>query len=311
MITYPDDLGEMWIEYLDEFRTRIFVHENFSETTVESYLSDLTDFCLYCTNEQLLKPSAVDSFVITDYLEYCRGQELSDATISRRLSALKRFFAYLKEDERVDANPLEKFGNPRKKSNYPDYLSESEVKQLLDQPDRDTPAGVRNRTILEVLYGTGLRVSELVNLTTDNVSLNQRTIRVTGKGNKERIVPLGDTAAEWLKKYYDDYRVEKDPAGSVEEVFLQASGDPISRQRVWEIVKECADKANLNDVSPHTLRHTFATHLLRNGADIRSIQKMLGHTDVGTTADFYLHMRDEVKNEHEDFHPRGEDLSHD
>lgn len=302
---FPDEFSETWRNHLDQFQTYLYVRENFSDETVEAYLADLIDFCEYCTEEHLTSPDQIDSFLVTDYLEYCRGLQLADATISRRTSSLGRFFEYLKQEGELESNPLEKFENPREQSTYPDYLDVSDVEQLLEQPDVETPQGVRDRAILEILYGTGVRVSELVTLTTDNVLSNRRAIRVIGKGRKERVVPLGREALEWLEEYYDVYRNEKDPQGSTEEVFVQRNGEGMSRTSVWQIVKTRAREANLNDVSPHTLRHSFATHLLQNGADIRSIQEMLGHSDVGTTADFYLHMKDEVQDAHEDYHPRG------
>lgn len=303
--SFPDDLEESWRTWLDRFQTHLYVHENYSEETVEAYLSDLVDFCQYCSRELIDAPDQIDSFLITDYLEYCRGSQLADTTISRRTAALGQFFEYLKSERELDSNPLEKFDTPREQSTYPDYLNVSDVEKLLRQPDVDTPDGIRDRAILETLYGTGVRVSELVSLTTDNLLTDRKAIRVFGKGDKERIVPLGREALEWLRKYYETYRSEKDPEGTVDRVFLQRSGEGMHRTRVWQIVKKWSREANLNNVSPHTLRHSFATHLLRNGADIRSIQKMLGHSDVGTTADFYLHMKDEVQDAHEDYHPRG------
>lgn len=295
-----------WVELLDDYRTRLHVHENYSLETVESYLSDLFDFSKFASEEQVDDPAEVDSFFVTDYLEFCRSRALSDSTISRRLSSLKGFFAFLKNRGLTNQNPLAKFDNPRERDTYPDYLDVSEVRRLLDQPDTETNRGIRDRAILEVLYGTGVRVSELVSLTTDNVLRDRNSLRVLGKGRKERIVPLGREALDWLDRYFETYRFEVDPDGTREEVFLQREGGTISRNRIWQIVKDYSRKAGLNEVSPHTLRHTFATHLLQNGADIRSIQKMLGHSDVGTTADFYLHMKNEVKEAHEDFHPRGQ-----
>lgn len=305
MNAFPEDLNQPWRDRLDEFHTHLYVRENFSDETVRSYLSDLVDFCLFCGEEQLTAPAEIDSFVITDYLEYCRSRQYADSTISRRISALGHFFSVMKKEGQVETNPLEKFENPRDRSTYPDYLDETDVEELLDQPDVETDTGIRDRALLEVLYGTGVRVSELVSLTTDNVLHDRRTLRVTGKGRKERMVPLGRKAFNWLERYYETYRSDRDPEGRDDAVFLQQKGGAMSRTRAWQIVKKYARMAGLNDVSPHTLRHSFATHLLQNGADLRSIQKMLGHSDVGTTADFYLHMKDEVQDAHRDYHPRG------
>jgi integrase/recombinase XerD len=230
---------------------------------------------------------------------------LSNSSIARRVSALKKFFNLLKQDDAIEISPVSRVDQPHSYNTFPNYLEPEEGRNLIEQPDVSTQQGIRNRAILEVLYGSGLRVSELTGLTADNVSWERDELTITGKGDKERVVPLGREAKRWMTRYVEDFRRQVTDGGSAEEFFLTRNGGPISRERIWQIVRENANKAGLNDVSPHTLRHSFATHLLKNGADIRSIQKMLGHADLGTTADFYLHLKDELKTAHEQFHPRG------
>jgi integrase/recombinase XerD len=281
------------------------VKENLAENTARAYLEDLSDFAEYCQNESLDDPIEVDSFVVADYLSVCKDQGLSNASITRRVSAVKKFFNLLKQDETIDVNPVSRVEQPHSYNTFPNYLEPNEARSFIEQPDISTKQGIRDRAILEVLYGSGLRVSELTDLTTDNVRWERDELLITGKGDKERVVPLGREAKQWMTRYVEEYRRDVTEGNSADEFFLTRNGRTISRERIWQIVRDNAAKAGLNDVSPHTLRHSFATHLLKNGADIRSIQKLLGHADLGTTADFYLHLKDELKTAHEQFHPRG------
>jgi len=299
------DKATNWGRYLDLFRQQLLVSEGLAENTVNSYCSDLSHFLDFVRTKSIA-PSEVDVYVLTDYLELCRSGEYAGRTISRRLATLNRFFSFLKEKEVVDSNPLEKLDRPRQQDQFPDYLDEKEVEQLLDAPEVEEPGPeVRDRALLESLYGAGLRVSEAAGLKSENIDWERGELRVTGKGDKQRLVPLGRQALKWLRKYFREVRKDWDPRGTVNEVFINADGDPVSRQQIWQIVKKYAARAGLNDVSPHTLRHSFATHMLARGADLRSLQKMLGHSDLRTTADIYVHLRDEVREAHEVFHPRG------
>lgn len=297
--------NDQWDQWMDSYHTQLLVQENLAPTTAESYLSDISDFVRYCRRESIPDPTHVDSFVVTDYLSACRKRELSDSSVSRRISSLKKFFQHMKKKGPIESNPVEKIEKPGQKGTFPDYLGNEEGRVLVEEPDVTTKKGIRDRAILEILYGCGLRVSELTDLKLSDVHWDRNELQVTGKGDKERIVPLGREAKKWTEQYIENYRRTVTDNQSTEELFLGRTGNPLSRERVWQIVKESARKAGINDVSPHSLRHTFATHLLKNGADIRSIQKMLGHADLGTTADYYLHLKDRLREAHEQYHPRG------
>ncbi len=292
-----------WRNEILSFKNRVLVEEGLASNTVESYLQDIKDFLKFCFEQQIDNFREVDIFIITDYLEVCRNREYAPGTISRRLATLNRFFRHLKKEEAIDSNPVELVDRPRNRDKYPDYLSEEEVEQLLKEPSVENSGGLLERTVLELLYGCGLRASELVNLKGENIDWERGEIRVEGKGSKQRIVPAGRQALKWLRKYAEEF--EPAPGSRQGDFFITATGNSLSRQKVWEIVKKNARKAGLNDVSPHTLRHSFATHMLSRGADLRSLQEMLGHSDVGTTADIYVHLRDEVSSAHANFHPRG------
>ncbi len=303
--TDPERCPE-WDDYLDRYHTQLLVTESLSENTAKAYLHDLKDFVRYCRTESVLDPVNVDSFLLADYLGACENRGLSSRSISRRLSALKKFFGKLKSSGKLKVNPAERVDQPDSFDIFPNYLNQKEGRELLDQPDTTTKQGIRDRAILELLYGSGLRVSELTGLRTDNVKWDRDELTITGKGDKQRMVPMGREAKRWMKDYVREFRFSAVEGVTVEQFFVTQNGRPLSRERVWQIVRTYAEEAGLNDVSPHTLRHSFATHLLENGADIRSIQKMLGHSDLGTTADFYLHFKDELKTAHEQFHPRGQ-----
>lgn len=294
--------AEPWRAEVMSFKHRVLVEEGLAQNTVESYLQDIKDFLAFCLAREVDDLGDVDIFLITDYLEICRGREYAPGTISRRLATLNRFFQHLKREGIVGSNPVEMVDRPREGDKYPDYLSEEEVESLLAAPDVEEPEGLLERTVLELLYGCGLRASELANLKGENLDWERGEIRVEGKGSKQRIVPVGRQALRWLRKYAEEF--EPSPGGAG-EFFVNQNGNSLSRQKVWEIVKKNARQANLHDVSPHTLRHSFATHMLSRGADLRSLQEMLGHSDVGTTADIYVHLRDEVSSAHANFHPRG------
>ncbi len=301
----PKGGTDPWDAHLESFRTHLLVQEGLAESTVRSYGRDLDDFMGFCRREGVRDPSGVDAFLLTDYLQDCHARDYAQSTLTRRRSSLNRLFRYLVRQGVVSDNPVEQLESPRPRRGYPDYLDEEEVRRLLGQPDVDTRVGLRNRVVLEVLYGAGLRVSELVTLRGDHVDWERDEIRVTGKGNKQRMVPLGREALHWMRRYAREVREQFDSEGRCPYFLVTREGRRMTRQRVWSIVRESARSAGLNDVSPHTLRHSFATHLMNRGGDLRSIQKMLGHEDVGTTADFYLHLGEDLRRSHEEYHPRG------
>ena len=262
-----------------------------SANTRQAYERDLRLFCktLGFKNSDALVN--VNREQITGYMTQLKEKGLAAATIARKLAAIKAFYRFMTAEGYMDANPAEVVEAGTKGIKLPRVLSEDEVVRLLNQPDITTAEGFRDRTMLEVLYATGMRVSELINLTLDRVDLNMKYIIAFGKGSKERIVPLGSVAAEFLQQYLEKVRpklTHEDRNTNI--VFLAFGGHELTRQRFWQIIRAYGRKANINKaLTPHILRHSFATHLLDNGADLRSVQELLGHSDISTTQ-IYTHL---------------------
>ena len=262
-----------------------------SANTRQAYERDLRLFCktLGFKNSDALVN--VNREQITGYMTQLKEKGLAAATIARKLAAIKAFYRFMTAEGYMDANPAEVVEAGTKGIKLPRVLSEDEVVRLLNQPDITTEEGFRDRTMLEVLYATGMRVSELINLTLERVDLNMKYIIAFGKGSKERIVPLGSVAAEFLQQYLEKVRPKLTHAGrNTNIVFLAFGGHELTRQRFWQIIRAYGRKANINKaLTPHILRHSFATHLLDNGADLRSVQELLGHSDISTTQ-IYTHL---------------------
>ena len=262
-----------------------------SANTRQAYERDLRLFCktLGFKNSDALVN--VNREQITGYMTQLKEKGLAAATIARKLAAIKAFYRFMTAEGYMDANPAEVVEAGTKGIKLPRVLSEDEVVRLLSQPDITTAEGFRDRTMLEVLYATGMRVSELINLTLERVDLNMKYIIAFGKGSKERIVPLGSVAAEFLQQYLEKVRpklTHEDRNTNI--VFLAFGGHELTRQRFWQIIRGYGRKANINKaLTPHILRHSFATHLLDNGADLRSVQELLGHSDISTTQ-IYTHL---------------------
>lgn len=277
-----------------------------SANTRQAYERDLRLFCktLGFKNSDALVNVSREK--ITGYMTQLKEKGLAAATIARKLAAIKAFYRFMTAEGYMDANPAEVVEAGTKGIKLPRVLSEDEVVRLLNQPDITTAEGFRDRTMLEVLYATGMRVSELINLTLERVDLNMKYIIAFGKGSKERIVPLGSVAAEFLQQYLEKVR----PKLTHEErntniVFLAFGGHELTRQRFWQIIRAYGRKANINKaLTPHILRHSFATHLLDNGADLRSVQELLGHSDISTTQ-IYTHLTNKrLRDIYAKAHPR-------
>ena len=236
---------------------------------------------------------------------YLQAKGRAASTISRSLAAIKAFYHFLVREQIIQRDPTINLDAPKQEKKLPRVLSVEKVVELLEQPDLKTPAGIRDRSMLEVLYATGLRVTELVSLKISDVNLNEGYIRCVGKGSKERIVPLGTVAVKYLQFYLDHARkfLASDPAEDT--LFLNHHGHGLTRQGFWKIIKKYAEMIDAEDlITPHTLRHSFATHLLENGADLRAVQEMLGHADISTTQ-IYTHLtKNRLKNVYEKAHPR-------
>ena len=277
-----------------------------SANTRQAYERDLRLFCktLGFKNSDALVN--VNREQITGYMTQLKEKGLAAATIARKLAAIKAFYRFMTAEGYMDANPAEVVEAGTKGIKLPRVLSEDEVVRLLNQPDITTAEGFRDRTMLEVLYATGMRVSELINLTLERVDLNMKYIIAFGKGSKERIVPLGSVAAEFLQQYLEKVRpklTHEDRNTNI--VFLAFGGHELTRQRFWQIIRAYGRKANINKaLTPHILRHSFATHLLDNGADLRSVQELLGHSDISTTQ-IYTHLTNKrLRDIYAKAHPR-------
>ncbi len=290
---------QLFLEYLT-------VELGLSANTRQAYERDLRLFCKtlgFKNSDALVNVSREQ---ITGYMTQLKEKGLAAATIARKLAAIKAFYRFMTAEGYMDANPAEVVEAGTKGIKLPRVLSEDEVVRLLNQPDIKTAEGFRDRTMLEVLYATGMRVSELINLTLDRVDLNMKYIIAFGKGSKERIVPLGSVAAEFLQQYLEKVRpklTHEDRNTNI--VFLAFGGHELTRQRFWQIIRAYGRKANINKaLTPHILRHSFATHLLDNGADLRSVQELLGHSDISTTQ-IYTHLTNKrLRDIYAKAHPR-------
>ena len=274
-----------------------------SENTLSAYRTDL-----YSYSDWLIKASAVLlQSRPEDILGYMASLNSKSArTSARRLSSLRRFFQYLAREGHINSDPSARIAAPRIGRPLPKSLTEAEVEDLLAAPDTSTAIGQRDRAMLEVLYATGLRVSELVSLQMGQVNLRQGVVRVIGKGNKERLVPLGEEAVDWLEKFIRQGRAELLQGPPVATLFPSRRGRMMTRQNFWHALRRYAVRAGITRaLSPHVIRHAFATHLLNHGADLRVVQMLLGHSDISTTQ-IYTHVaRERLKNLHAEHHPRG------
>lgn len=290
---------QLFLEYLT-------VELGLSANTRQAYERDLRLFCKtlgFKNSDALVNVSREQ---ITGYMTQLKEKGLAAATIARKLAAIKAFYRFMTAEGYMDANPAEVVEAGTKGIKLPRVLSEDEVVRLLNQPDITTAEGFRDRTMLEVLYATGMRVSELINLTLERVDLNMKYIIAFGKGSKERIVPLGSVAAEFLQQYLEKVRPKLTHADrNTNIVFLAFGGHELTRQRFWQIIRTYGRKANINKaLTPHILRHSFATHLLDNGADLRSVQELLGHSDISTTQ-IYTHLTNKrLRDIYAKAHPR-------
>jgi len=292
------------LNLIEAFLDVLRVEKNLSRNTVESYRRDLIHFTKFLERRAQKKLSKVAEVDIRAFLsaEFDRGQK--GRSMARRLSALRMFFRYLLKEKLCSIDPTLKIDLPKLGRSLPKYLSSAEIESLLAQPELGKPLGLRDRGMLELLYASGLRVSELVNLKLGDVHLNSGYVRVLGKGSKERLVPLGRSAMDALKDYLEGARPRLDKRQLSDALFLSNRGKALSRQQFFLLLKSYARAAGIRkEVSPHVLRHSFATHLLNNGADLRSVQAMLGHADLATTQ-VYTHVTPERLKAIHKFHPR-------
>lgn len=276
--------------HLDRLQQYLIVEKGLSRNTLAAYLSDLQRFKNFLQQEALPAFQNLTPDHITGYLAARRRQGVAARTLARELVSIKTLYRLLREEGTLAVDPTQQISTPQQRQVLPDVLSLDEVEQLLEAPDRDTPLGKRDAAMLEVLYATGLRVSELVELSLGDVHAATGCIKVLGKGGKERLVPMGEVAAKRVEDYVLAGRLELAKGRQAAALFINRSARKLTRQALWKIVKKYVHQVAIHkSISPHTLRHSFATHLLAGGADLRSLQHMLGHVDISTTQ-IYTHV---------------------
>ena len=287
------------VELIDKFLDYYWLSSGASQNTLSAYRSDLKLFAKFLDNDM----SSIDGADINDYFKH---RNLSAATQARILTCLRIFYQYLLTQQLISINPTAKLHHPKQIQKLPIFLNVEEVDQLLNTPDNNTIIGMRDRAMLELLYSCGLRVSELITLNYHNINLSEEYIRIHGKGNKERLLPMGEVAMDYLNTYEKKARPYLLKSGQTDHYFLSNRGSGMSRQNFFYMIKAYATKAGIDKpLSPHTLRHAFATHLVQQGADLRSVQLMLGHSDISTTQ-IYTHIQNvQLKSQHAKHHPRG------
>ncbi len=288
-------------EYLELFLDTLYLEQGVSENTLAAYRSDLDKFCQFIKDKDLLTVTNED---IEAYLAYRVDLGLKSRSTARSISALKRFYQYFVREKAIADSPMVNIAQPKAGQSLPKTLSEAEVEALLAAPNIEEPMGLRDKAMLELLYATGLRVTELVGLRMEQINLRQAVVFVKGKGNKERLVPLGEEAMYWLEQFLKVGRSHM-IKHATDFVFPSKRGVGMTRQTFWHRIKHYAILAAVESpLSPHTLRHAFATHLLNHGADLRVVQMMLGHSDLSTTQ-IYTHVANErLKSVHAQHHPR-------
>ncbi|OGU32094.1 MAG: site-specific tyrosine recombinase XerD [Ignavibacteria bacterium GWA2_35_9] len=293
--------------FLKEYLNVLRLEKNLSVNTISSYRNDINSLINFLDSLKINDPSLVDNKLLNSFFINLQELGLSNTSAARYYSSIKGFFSYLFSNKYIKANPVEKVMPPKLSKNLPSVLSLGEIDSILLKPDVENKLGLRDRGILEVLYACGLRVSELIGLKISDLFFDEEIIRVLGKGSKERLVPIGSSAIKWTKEYLTKSRpLLAKKAKSENVVFLNNRGSKLSRMGVWKIVDQYVKEAGIQkEVHPHTFRHSFATHLLEGGADLRAVQEMLGHADISTTQ-IYTHIdRDYIKQVHKQFHPRG------
>ena len=292
-------------QHIVAFLNSLIIEKGLSKNTIQSYESDIYQLYQWNLSTNKKRITELKKIDTSQYVSYLFNQNLKSSSVNRKISSLKTFFNFLLKKKLISANPFADQIMPKKPISLPKSISEDDVVKLLDAPKVDSLIGLRDRAMLELLYASGVRISELVNIKFSDLDLDRNIIKVFGKGSKERLVPFGEDAAQWISAYIDERKKNKDLA-SIKYIFLNNRGTKISRHAFWHRLKEyCLEIGLKQDISPHTLRHAFATHLLNRGADLRAVQVLLGHSDLSTTQ-IYTHIAkqrlSELVKKH---HPRG------
>ena len=310
--SHPQKLNDMhensdedYSSLIERFLNVLLVQQGLSANTLTAYRHDLQEFSAHI-KKQGKKPDAVERMDIQNYLLHRLERNYAARSNTRLLSTLRKFYSWMSQNKLIATNPCEQIHSTRQGQYLPQVLSEEEIDRLLKAPDVSTSEGLRNKAMIEVLYACGLRVSELIGLLFSQLSLESGYLRVMGKGNKERLVPIGEHACEWLERYIEEARPRLAKAKNrCDYVFISNRGSCMTRQAFWHILKRLAHSTRITkSFSPHTLRHAFATHLLNHGADLRVVQLLLGHSDLSTTQ-IYTHVaKQRLKDLHQLHHPR-------
>ena len=292
-------------QHIVAFLNSLIIEKGLSKNTIQSYESDIYQLYQWNISKNKKRITEIKKIDTSQYISYLFSQNLKSTSVNRKISSLKTFFNFLLKKKLINANPFADQIMPKKPISLPKSISEDDVVKLLDAPKIDSLIGLRDKAMLELLYASGVRISELVNIKFSDLDLERNIIKVFGKGSKERLVPFGEDAAQCISAYIDERKKNKDVA-SIKYIFLNNRGSKISRHAFWHRLKEyCLEIGLKRDISPHTLRHAFATHLLNRGADLRSVQVLLGHSDLSTTQ-IYTHIAkqrlSELVKKH---HPRG------
>ena len=302
------EISKEILKYINKYKRFISLEKGLSDNTTVSYMTDLKKFATFLAVQNISKIQNCSEKTIEQYLVFLNDEmEISVSSRARHLSTLRCFFGFLADNEIIEEVPTDRIDMPSITRKLPDVLTIDEIDLIINQIDTKSPSGLRDRAILELLYAAGLRCSELTEVQTKNISFKNKIVRVLGKGGKERLVPVGDIAIKWMQSYKTKERPRfMKNNKSMEYFFLSMRGNKLSRMALWNLINKYSEKAELNKkVHPHTFRHSFATHLLEGGADLRSVQEMLGHSDISTTQ-IYTHVdSDYLKEIHKTFHPRG------
>jgi integrase/recombinase XerD len=291
--------------YVNEFINYLAVERGLAKNTLESYGRDLRQYYSYLHNDKIDAVKQASRATILAYLEQLQSKGRAVSTISRNLAAIKSYYQFLVRERYLEKDPAANLESPKLEKKLPKILTIAEIEELLKQPNSFLPTGTRDKAMLELLYATGIRVSELISLNVSDVNLEMGYIKCYGKGSKERIVPLGSIAAKCVQEYVTRGRGKLVRTYDEPALFVNHHGNRLTRQGFWKIIKKYAQEANIiKEITPHTLRHSFATHLLENGADLRSVQEMLGHADISTTQIYTQVTKNRLKEVYEKTHPR-------
>ena len=300
------DRASDYLQRMDQYQTFLVMEKGLSEKTIAAYSSDLMRFGLFLEKKNATAVSDIDTRLILTYLIHLRKQGLSARSRARHLVTLRGFFKFLTHEKIIEKNPAQQVDLPKTGLQLPDVLTVADVEALIDSPDRNKPEGLRDAAMLELLYGAGLRVSELIRVAMTGINLEAGFVRVFGKGSKERVVPVGRLALSAIRDYLDRSRPLLLKNRSSEYLFVTRRGSAMTRQSFWNLTGRYGRLAKLKKkITPHSLRHSFATHLLQGGADLRAVQMMLGHADISTTQ-IYTHVAHrQLVEAHKKYHPRG------